>query len=375
MWLTALLACTPDPTSATDAGLAPVYTSVEYVDAQRWLCRPELDDDACAIDLDLTEVAADGGLTVVPHVPAVEPGVDCLYIYPTTSLDPTDQADWIAGPEEAFVVALQAARYSRVCRVFAPLYRQVSVSGLFAERGDFELAYTDVEDAFRHWMAHDVIDSPYLLIGHSQGTGHLTQLIAEVIEPDPELHGRMVAAHLIGGFVTTAVGSDLDGSFALTPTCTSPDQTGCVVHYNAYRDSNPPGDDAVFAVAPPGEQVLCANPASLAGGPASLSGALPVDAPPEVAALIGPQHSPFADPVDANAITTDWYSTPGLVRGECVATDDASWLEITVDADVDDPRADQIGGDLLPGWGLHLVDVALAMGDLVDLAETQITAY
>jgi hypothetical protein len=40
-----------------------------------------------------------------------------------------------------------------------------------------------------------------------------------------------------------------------------------------------------------------------------------------------------------------------------------------------DPRTDDIGGDLSPQWGLHLIDVQVAMGDVVELARSQIAAY
>jgi hypothetical protein len=52
-----------------------------------------------------------------------------------------------------------------------------------------------------------------------------------------------------------------------------------------------------------------------------------------------------------------------------------SYLSITVDGDPADPRTDDIGGDLSPQWGLHLVDVQVAMGDVVDMAGSQIAAY
>jgi hypothetical protein len=66
---------------------------------------------------------------------------------------------------------------------------------------------------------------------------------------------------------------------------------------------------------------------------------------------------------------------PGLVHGACTSEGGASYLAISVDADPTDPRADDIGGDLLPGWGLHLVDVELGGLDLVALAGAQIEAW
>lgn len=44
-------------------------------------------------------------------------------------------------------------------------------------------------------------------------------------------------------------------------------------------------------------------------------------------------------------------------------------------ADPEDPRIDDIGGDLTPEWGLHLVDANLAMGDLATITESQARAY
>ena len=50
-------------------------------------------------------------------------------------------------------------------------------------------------------------------------------------------------------------------------------------------------------------------------------------------------------------------------------------LEVTVDGDPADPRVDDIGGDLTPAWGLHLQDVNLVMGDVVELVRTQSEAW
>ena len=43
-------------------------------------------------------------------------------------------------------------------------------------------------------------------------------------------------------------------------------------------------------------------------------------------------------------------------------------------SDPSDPRPDDIGGNLTPAWGLHLVDVHIAMGDIVDLVKSQVAA-
>jgi hypothetical protein len=53
----------------------------------------------------------------------------------------------------------------------------------------------------------------------------------------------------------------------------------------------------------------------------------------------------------------------------------ASYLEITVNGDPADPRVDDIGGDLPLGFGLHIVDANLAMGDFLDIIRRQAKAY
>ncbi|MNC96966.1 hypothetical protein D3C83_144780 [compost metagenome] len=55
--------------------------------------------------------------------------------------------------------------------------------------------------------------------------------------------------------------------------------------------------------------------------------------------------------------------------------DGHQYLEVTIAADASDPRADDIEGDLTEGWGLHLIDVDVALGDLVALATTQAEAW
>jgi hypothetical protein len=64
-----------------------------------------------------------------------------------------------------------------------------------------------------------------------------------------------------------------------------------------------------------------------------------------------------------------------------VANDKGSYLEVTVHGDPSDPRADDIVGDVVTNgqvqanWGLHLIDVHLAMGNLLEVVREQSRAY
>jgi hypothetical protein len=64
-----------------------------------------------------------------------------------------------------------------------------------------------------------------------------------------------------------------------------------------------------------------------------------------------------------------------------VANDSGSYLAVSVHGDPAGPRASDIVGDVisngkvLPEWGLHLIDVNLAMGNLLDIVEQESKAY
>jgi hypothetical protein len=83
----------------------------------------------------------------------------------------------------------------------------------------------------------------------------------------------------------------------------------------------------------------------------------------------------------AQAIDTPFVSLPGMLTAECVSNDKGSYLAITVHGDPSDPRADDITGDVvvngqvMADWGLHLIDVGVAMGNLIDIVHDQAQAY
>ena len=72
---------------------------------------------------------------------------------------------------------------------------------------------------------------------------------------------------------------------------------------------------------------------------------------------------------------------PGLLTGTCVSNEKGPYLSVKVNGNSSDPRTDDISGDILTAgvvqanWGLHLIDVNVAMGNLVDVAGQQAKAY
>jgi hypothetical protein len=356
------------------------YESINYDDPTHWVCRPD-GDDICQTSLDTTVIGPDGTLTVEPFEPALDPAVDCFYVYPTISRDQTPVSDWEASPEEeGYAVLNQAARLRSVCRVFAPVYRQATLTALVGSLAGTNAAgsatsdpYDDVLDAFRTYMAEDNGGRGFVLVGHSQGAWFLGRLMAEEIDTSPDVRELFVSAFLAGSSVTVPDGADVGGQFQHIPLCRSDEQTGCVVTWSSFRSTDPPPATAYFGRPSVGEGVAgCTNPAALGGGAAPLQAYFPASRSASILASLGTATSDdqWVDP-SAGAITTPFVALPGLVEGECVASEGFNYLAVTVVPDDGGPRVDDIGGDLTPEWGLHLVDVSLVMGDMVDLIRSQ----
>ena len=360
--------------------LAAVSPDPDYRQDANWLCRPGR-QDACAQDLSATVIAADGSRTIERFEAAKDPKFDCFYVYPTVSLDTTPNSDLTPGPEELRVIQFQAARFGAKCRVFAPMYRQVTLTALRALMTgqapaiDRAMAYRDVEAAWNDYLAHDNKGRGVVLIGHSQGSLMLTQLLGRAIEGKPA-QKLMISAMLIGSNVAVPEGKDVGGLYQTIPLCRSGDQTGCILSYASFRANSPPPADSRFGKGDrPGVEAACTNPAALGGGLAVTNNYLVT-----AGSLLGGGEAPRWTS-DGKPVTTPFVRLPGLLSAECVRKDGFNYLAVTTNADPADPRIDDVGGDVrvgpgvLASWGLHLIDMNLTQGDLIALADSQAKAW
>ncbi len=333
-----------------------------------WLCHPAFADDPCRRSLDTTLVSPSGGVRRVQHVRRRRyPKVDCFYVYPTVSDQKTPNANLEIDPEERSIALYQAARYSEQCRVFAPIYRQITLAALLgtAPGGDAQLAYSDVLDAWNSYLQTDNRGRGVVLIGHSQGTFMLRRLVKEQIDPDPAARAKLVSAILLGGNVTVRQGEDVGGDFQHVPACRSRRQIGCAVAFSTFNAPVPP--NALFGRASPGFEVLCTNPAALGGGAAPLKSVLPT-APFAPGTTIGA--ATLLVGFTLPAVSTPWVEVDGAYRGMCSSADGANVLEITAV-----PGAPQLHPVPDATWGLHLVDANIALGNLTRLVADQARAF
>ena len=342
-----------------------------------WLCKPDVANNPCLSDETATVELGNGSSFVEHAKPASNPPVDCFYVYPTVSSQTTQNADLKIDPEEEAVATAQASRFSQVCKVYAPMYPQLTLPALNKKEitplGRF-IAYSGVRAAFNEYLERFNEGRGFVLIGHSQGSAWLTQLVKELIDFNPALRSRLISAILIGGNLIVSEGQTAGGSFQNVPTCSSAAQTGCLVAYSSFL-KEPPAN-ALFG-RPTGSpsgvehpQVACVNPALLVQG----QGAGPLFSyyptynptnifPGDLAPFVQVPHAP-----------TPWVATPDEYSGQCELANGASWLQLSPAGPPGDPR-EPVKETITPEWGTHLADMNVAMGNLVALAGAQSASY
>jgi hypothetical protein len=377
--LTAALILTTTPVIAQTTPTAP--SPNDYTDDKNWLCRPGR-QDSCTVDLAATVVGADGTLT--PEAWTAEPNapIDCFYVYPTVSTDQGQNSDMSPDPAELNVIRQQFARFGSVCKLYAPVYRQVTLVGLrgvlngsLVDALSKGIGYDDVRDAWNTYLKRDNRGRGVVLVGHSQGAMILTALIHNEIDGKP-IQSQLVSAILLGTTVQVPRGRDVGGSFSDVPLCRVESQVGCVITYSSFRSTMPPAPNALFGKAS-GENMsaACTNPAALEGGSASLHAYLSATGRTITGTVVPKEW------VTGKTVDTAWVSVPGLLSARCTTNDNATYLEITVNGNPDDPRTDTVTGDLgtspqIQGmWGLHLIDINLGVGNILEIVNQQSRAY
>jgi hypothetical protein len=265
------------------------------------------------------------------------------------------------------------------------MYRQVTLTALTAmmmgkpmAAANWNLALEDVQDAWSEYLAHDNHGRGVVLIGHSQGSGVLTLLIANKIDGKP-VQKQLISAILMGTALQVPPGKDVGGDFEAVPLCHSARQIGCVIAYSSFRADSPPPPNSRFGQGRPakGTVAACVNPAAPGGGTGELH-AYFSSSSGQIANAASPQPA-WITP--SQAIATPFVETPGLLSAECVSDSHGNYLAVTIHPTPGGKRANDIGGDVMFGgqiqknWGLHLIDADLNMGNLVDIVGDESKAY
>lgn len=224
--------------------------TLDYSDPAMWLIQPGQPEEADLWDATV-QVSVDGQLQVL--APEQTAAVDCFYVYPTVdmALQPGQHTDLEALSDPERITRWQALGLASACTLWVPKYRQATIGSFASPKGKpaIDAAYQDVQAAFEHFAQSS--ERPFVLVGHSQGSVHLSRLIEERIAADPALRARLVVAWLPGS--PTPITEAL-------PSCEDSTSWGCTVSFRSFREGNkvPPfaGKDAPI--------VSCQNPARFA---------------------------------------------------------------------------------------------------------------
>lgn len=339
-----------------------------------WLCRPGQRPNPCEGSLTTTRQAPDGRSTVIRTKRDSKRPVDCFYLYPTVSTQPSAVADLTIDPEQRSMASYQAARFSEVCKVYAPMYRQITLGGLgTATPADREIAYRSALSGWRSYLRTYNDGRGVILIGHSQGAGLLRRIMAETIDDRPALRKRVVTSILAGTSVAVRKGTLDGGDFRNIPGCRSDRDLNCVISFATFGQTPP--DDSFFGVLRnrpdgtpwgPRYEALCSNPAALAGRRGPLVSQYP--SKPLYGVFGGIQSATFGG--DVPTASTPWVSPVRRYRAACETANGAHVLMVT-----------PVGAApvLTPAptvqWGLHLMDLNLPLGELITVTRTQIRHY
>ena len=355
-----------------------------------WLCKPSNKSNPCLTSRATTIVSYNGETRqeVVQAQPKThKPSIDCFYVYPTVSEQEGPNADLTIEPQETQIAIDQASRFSQDCRVYAPMYPQLTLKainnpGSVTPQEQLK-AFAGVNAAFLEYINKFNKGRPFVLIGHSQGSAMLEALIQQQIDNEPALREQMISAILLGGQVLVPEGQLEGGTFKHVPLCTAATDTQCVIAYSSFLKEPPepsffgrPSSPILGGTVPPGLEVACVNPTVLQQN-GSAGTLLPLAPTTPFPGIIGPgSPTPTA--------STPWVETTGTATAQCMHRGKraATWLNIAfkegISQNVQEDLAahNEVPLELIgPEWGLHLYDVNIALGNLVNTVAIQTQAY
>jgi hypothetical protein len=278
-----------------------------------------------------------------------------FYVHPTTYLErdrwnaPIDSDGEPARRARLFVES-QSSAFNGVSAIWAPKYRQAAYGAFLLTNDDareaLDLAYRDVRAAFDAFLQAQPADRPIILAGHSQGSLHLSRLLAD---RRVALKGRLVAAYVAGWPLSVA--ADLP-AMGLGP-CVRPDEIDCVLSWQSFSEPANPSLVTKAWVGTLGltgnerqrDDMLCTNP------------------------LTGSKDGAADRSANKGTLVPDGQLAkatlePGRVGARC----DRGFLKIEGDV----PK---LGPYVLPGNNYHVYDYALFWGSIRADVERRLTAW
>ena len=226
------------------AAAAPLYAqptrrsaAVDYSKDSNWLCLPGR-GDTCSTPLATTALNPNGYGSVGQSSVAKDAPIDCFYVYPTVSRDQGMNSDMNAGPRGEVDDAKPSSHASpRVCRTFAPIYRQMTVAAVAAYSAGGDIGPAASARLSRRRSPPGATTSPRATTGRPFVLDRPQPGQPDAADADragdreriPALAARMKLAILPGFNVLVPQGKLVGGTFKKTPLCSRAGETGCVI--------------------------------------------------------------------------------------------------------------------------------------------------
>lgn len=162
--------------------------------------------------------------------------VDVFYAYPTVYMDADPPNMDISNNENRQDVIdkmnEQMGLYSPYANIFVPYYQQMYRDGFDDLPADsasalLNIAYEDVVEAFKYYFDNLNNGRPFIFVGHSQGSGILTDMLRKEFQNSSYLD-NMIAAYLTG--VSIFPSDTID--YPWIKLAQSSDDIGVVITYN-----------------------------------------------------------------------------------------------------------------------------------------------
>lgn len=239
------LACTPykpKTVFTNSVSQAPDYSKKAY-----WAALPNQKDNADRVPNN----------TLINRQDQTE--VDVFFLHPTTYTGHRGETQWNAPFQDAKLNARtdggtilhQASIFNGAGKIYAPRYRQAHLHAYYTKDKDsakaaFELAYSDVRNAFMYYLENYNEGRPIIIASHSQGTNHATLLLKEFFD-EKKLKEQLVAAYLVGMPIKKE-------EFQNIPLCQSPEDIQCFCSWRTFKKGhlpkNRPNNDSIGVTNP-----------------------------------------------------------------------------------------------------------------------------
>lgn len=174
-------------------------------------------------------------------IPATLSPVDIFYLYPSSWKKLNASDPMICEIDNPMMLQTapmqfekQATAFETVGNVYAPFYRQGDAATVLALPSAEQailvggIPTTNATAAFDYYIKHFNNGRPFILVGHSQGSVVLSNILSGYMKENPTVYQKMIAAYVIGCPITSAyLAQNPHLKFA-----EGPDDVGVIISYN-----------------------------------------------------------------------------------------------------------------------------------------------